>query len=155
MIYYILAVLLTAIDQITKYIAVEKLNGGSSVEFIKGVINFTYVENRGVAFGMFQGMHYLFVPLGLIAAALCVWYMHISLKKKQRFKVIAVAMIVSGAIGNIIDKIFRGFVVDFIDAVFIDFPVFNFADICITVGAVVAAICIMLEKDTEGVKSEE
>ena len=147
MIYYIAAVLLTVIDQITKYFAVDRLAGNAPAKVIDGILHFTYVENTGVAFGMFSGMHYVFIPLGIVASALCVWYMHQSIKEGKKLRAFAAGVVVSGAVGNIIDKIFRGFVVDFIDAAFIDFPVFNFADICITVGAVIVALSIIFEKD--------
>lgn len=131
----VLAVLLVVIDQLTKAAAVKSLvRVGASKEIIKGVINFTYVQNRGAAFGMMQGEKILFIIVTVAVFAAAFLYF-----KKYRpthiLVFISAALILSGAVGNLIDRVSFGYVRDFIDAAFINFPVFNVADCAICVGA--------------------
>lgn len=144
---WLLIVLLVIFDQITKFVAVSNLKPIGSCNFINNILNFTYVENTGVAFGMFKDMHYLIVPFTVIITAGCIYLMIKSGKEGFAKLSFVFATIISGAVGNIIDKITRGFVVDFIEFDFVDFPVFNVADIYVTLGAVFFAILIIFTKD--------
>lgn len=125
---------LTAIDQLTKYIAVNtvKLNGPS--EFLFGLFQFRYVENTGAAFSSFSDNTTLLTVLTVIILLICIILL-LSKKIKPRFVNICLVLVISGGVGNVIDRILYGYVVDFIEPLFIDFAVFNFADCCITVGA--------------------
>ena len=153
MIKYILCALLLLLDRLTKIWAIEKLNGEGIVDFIKGLINFVYVENTGVAFGMLSDKIYIMIPITIIVVGICIF---IYMKNKGENKVFDYAMllIITGAIGNIMDKLTRGFVVDFINFEFIDFPVFNIADICVCAGAALLMIYIIFcsdkSKEAEG-----
>lgn len=145
MIKYIIFVIsilsLVFIDQYTKFLARVNLKGNTSYVVIDGVVDFTYVENSGAAFGILQGKQFLFYILTIIV--LCVL---IILLYKMEFNAhnipyfIFLILIFSGAVGNFIDRIRNKFVVDFIYFKPIDFPVFNFADICITCGVILALI---------------
>lgn len=153
MIKYILCALLLLSDRLTKIWAVKLLNGKGIVGFIKGLINFVYVENTGVAFGMLSDKIYIMIPITIVVVGIC---MFIYMKNKGESKVFDYAMllIITGAIGNIMDKLTRGFVVDFINFEFMDFPVFNIADICVCTGAALLMIYIIFcsdkSKEAEG-----
>ncbi|MDR1560112.1 MAG: signal peptidase II [Clostridiales bacterium] len=132
---------LIAIDQLSKYLAVTLLKPVGTVTIIEGVFSLTYVENQGAAFGLLQGARWFFVVI-TIAIMVGIVYFYRTLPKekaygKARF---ALLLIVSGALGNFIDRFRRGYVVDFFHARFIDFPVFNIADSCVVVGTILFAI---------------
>ena len=143
MIWLALAVLLVLLDQLTKWLVTVFLQPVGSAAFIPRILRLTYVENRGIAFGMFQNMQFLFIPLALLVVAGCCLLLRRYLQKKQNMPVLALTMIVSGAAGNLIDKCVRGYVVDFLETAFMEFPVFNVADICVCCGAVLFAVFIL------------
>lgn len=127
------AVLLIS-DQISKLWAQSVLKSCAK-PFIPHFLNFTYVENRGIAFGMFQNMHYIIIPLTLVIMVLCVFLSVKAHKEGKKLASLSFTLILSGAVGNLIDKIRLGYVVDFIHTLFMDFPVFNLADTFICIGA--------------------
>lgn len=116
----IAAVLLVAVDQITKYIALTQLKPIGSVTFIDGFMDFTFVENRGAAFGIFSGKTWLLLVISIIICAVLVWAMTKMPKTKEYRKLrVTFVLILSGAVGNIIDRALRGYVVDFFEFTFI------------------------------------
>lgn len=124
------------LDQITKYLAFEYLRGNESVVIIEKWLNFTYVENRGVAFGTFSGYTIFLTILSLLISSGIIYYIYKNREKLSRFEIICYCFIICGAVGNVIDRIARGFVVDFIHTELgglYNYPVFNFADIYIVV----------------------
>lgn len=127
--------LIIAFDQITKILATEYLKGKEPVSFIKGVVRFNYAENTGMAFSLFSGARWVFVALTLVACAAALWYIF-SNRCKPLWLYWSIAVVASGGIGNLIDRAFYGYVVDFIEPVFIDFAIFNIADCAVTLGAV-------------------
>ena len=127
--------LIIAFDQITKILATEYLKGKGPVSFIKGVVQFKYAENTGMAFSLFSGARWVFVALTLVACAAALWYIF-SNRCKPLWLYWSIAVVASGGIGNLIDRAFYGYVVDFIEPVFIDFAIFNIADCAVTLGAV-------------------
>ena len=133
---------LIGIDQWTKLLTLTKLKGSDPIVLIKNVLELLYVENRGAAFGLMYGMKYIFVLLAAVITA-AVFYIFMHMPYDKRFIPFDAALIcvAAGAAGNVIDRLRLGYVVDFIYFKPIDFPVFNFADICIT-GA--AALIIFL-----------
>ena len=147
MINFLYLVLFVISDRLTKHLAVKYLMPIGSAKVLDGIFNLTYVENRGVAFGLFQNMHSVIVPLNILIVALCTWLMIKAIKNKKRLFAFSINLIISGAIGNIIDKICYGYVVDFLEFAFIDFPVFNLADILVCTGAFLTAIIILFTKD--------
>ena len=151
----IAAVLLVAVDQITKYIALTQLKPIGRVTFIDGFMDFTFVENRGAAFGIFSGKTWLLLVISIIICAVLVWAMTKMPKTKEYRKLrVTFVLILSGAVGNIIDRALRGYVVDFFEFTFIKWPVFNMADIYVVVGTIVMAVIIMFfmkdEKENAG-----
>lgn len=134
-------VLLIGLDQMTKYWVVTHLKGKSSFVILEGVFELIYVENRGAAFGIFQNQRWLFLILTLVIIA-GVFYVMLHLPQERRFfpvKVLAV-LILSGAVGNMIDRIVYGYVIDFFYFSLINFPVFNVADCYITISCVILLI---------------
>lgn len=149
--FIISTIALIAVDQITKIWAVTQLHEAERViPIINGVFELRYTENRGVAFGMLQGQLWLFVPLTLLVVVLFgVMLMRSPLRRYKLFTIPAV-MIIAGAIGNLIDRILYGYVIDFLYFRLIDFPIFNFADCCVVVGAILLFIFFLFVwKDDE------
>ena len=127
--------LIIAFDHVTKILATEYLKGKEPVSFIKGVVRFNYAENTGMAFSLFSGARWVFVALTLVACVAALWYIF-SNRCKPLWLYWSIAVVASGGIGNLIDRAFYGYVVDFIEPVFIDFAIFNIADCAVTLGAV-------------------
>ena len=136
--------LLVAIDQLTKYIICSSFSLYETKPLIQDVFHLTYIHNSGAAWGMFQGQRIIFIILTIIFLILggC---MYAKLYKKKRFIPFCVCLIflVSGAIGNMIDRIKLRYVVDFFDFRLINFPVFNVADIYITVSMILLLILLL------------
>jgi len=147
----ILVFLMVALDQWTKNLAVLNLKDKPAYILIKDVLHLQYLENRGAAFGMLQNAQIFFVVVGIIFAIVGLISLGVIPDTvKYRPIRVCVLMIVAGAIGNCIDRVVQNFVVDFIYFIYIDFPVFNVADIYVTVGTAVLIILIMFfYKDDE------
>ena len=128
---------LVAIDQLTKWLAVVNLSESAAKVFVPGIIEFTYHENPGAAWGILQNHRWVFMLTSTIAIIGIMVYLAKNRKNLHFLSVVAFTLIVSGGVGNMIDRVLIGYVVDFINFLFIDFPVFNFADMCVTVGAAV------------------
>ena len=124
------------LDQWTKYLAVLYLKGQDALVLIPGVLELRYLENRGAAFGIFQGWQFFFIISAVFITAIVVWlFWKIPLEPRFLPLQICAVLIFSGAWGNCIDRISLGYVVDFFYFVLIDFPIFNIADIYVTVAA--------------------
>lgn len=141
-----IGVALAAIDQIIKFFVNANLKEVGSVSVIDNLLYFTYVENNGVAFGSFAGNRWIFVVLTTALIAAILIYMF---KKKPQSKLFyaSVALIVGGGIGNFIDRVLYGYVIDYISLSFFP-PVCNFADYCITVGTVLLMIYVLFFTST-------
>ena len=129
---------IVAVDQITKFLTVAHIGLYQHVEMLPGVLGLTYVQNTGAAFSSFEGMQWLFAVIFLIFTGLLLWEYF---KKPQPFTRLerwCIAAIYGGGLGNMIDRLRYGYVVDMIKTEFMEFPVFNVADCFITCG------CIML-----------
>ena len=150
MISYILAVLcgalLILVDQLTKYYISANFLLGESREFINGFINLTYIHNRGGAWGLLYGHTLILVPITVVIMALCI-FLYVKYGKKNRLLLWAISLVLSGGIGNMIDRIFRGGnVVDFLHFEFFpSFPVFNVADCAVVVGAGLLILYFILD----------
>lgn len=128
-------------DQAAKLLAVSHLKGQEAFVLIKGVLEFSYLENTGAAFSSFQGRQTFLITLTILVVVLLIWK-YITLPAGRRYVWMRLCMlfILGGAVGNLLDRITRHYVVDFIYFVPINFPKFNVADIYITVGVVVLAL---------------
>lgn len=128
-------ILLTVIDQLTKYAVVTSLKDNDPKEFLFGLFQFRYVENTGAAFSSFSNSTTLLTVATVIILIGCLVLL-LTKKIKSKFMNVCLVLVTAGGIGNVIDRIANGYVVDFIEPLFVDFAVFNFADCCITVGAI-------------------
>lgn len=147
---------LVVVDQVTKLMAVRLLTEGQSTDVISGIFRFTYVENRGAAFGMFSEHRWVFMIISTVAIVALFVYLW-KFRPESRFACMAISMIAAGGIGNMIDRIFLGYVIDFFD--FCAFPevwpwVFNFADVCVCVGGGMLALWLVISivKETKAEK---
>ena len=113
------------------------------------LLNFTYLENRGAAFGILQDSRLFFIILTLVIVAVLVYYFVKNYKTSHEILNIALAMIISGAIGNFYDRLLQGYVVDFIEFAFVKFPVFNIADIFVTLGSFLMIIYLIFFEESE------
>ena len=137
--YWVLGVVILVTDILTKVWAKLELTKIRTIPIWEQVFHFTYVENRGIAFGMFGGGRIFFILFTLVVLALLLWYYRKN-EGKSFWLRCGISLVTSGAIGNLLDRVFRGYVVDFLDFRLIDFPVFNVADIAVCVGAVMLVI---------------
>ena len=138
------------LDQWTKYLAVAGLKGKDAYVIWDGVFELQYLENRGAAFGMMQGKQFFFFVVAavvIIAAAWLLWRMPVS--KRYLPLLVCLCLVVAGAIGNMIDRVSLGYVVDFLYFKLIDFPIFNVADCYVTVATAAAAVLIMFSYKEE------
>ncbi len=135
---------LIAIDQIIKFFVVEYLKPIEYFDVIENVLRFRYVENTGAVFGSFA-THTLFLTIFSIVLLGFVIYFFATNKNKSKLMSFCLLLMISGGIGNIIDRIRLRYVVDFIEPLFVDFAVFNFADCLITVGAFVLIIYLIVD----------
>lgn len=135
---------LTAADQIIKHFVLLYLKPVGSVGVINGFLEWDYVENTGAAFGSFSGNTAL---LSIITAVIIIAGIAAIILKKinNKFLLVTATVVIAGGLGNLIDRIFRGYVVDFIKVLFIDFPVFNFADILVTCGSFMLIIYLIID----------
>jgi signal peptidase II len=139
----ILPIFIILFDQITKFL-VEKYLYFKQTSVIDNVLLFTYVQNRGGAWGIFNNIPLLFIVLIQIVVIGLFFY---AIHSKRKLEIISICMIIGGALGNYIDRLFRGYVVDFID--FRIWPVFNVADIFVVVGGVLLILSAILIRNDE------
>lgn len=154
---YVATLLLAAADQGIKWWILENLQGQPPRPFLQigdfDWMHLHFVENNGAAFSILSGSRWFLIVFSLLMTLACLVLMQ-KLYKNHRWLLIAMPLIAGGGIGNLIDRIFRnGLVVDFLDFQLCKFAVFNFADICVTIGVIFLAICIMfVEKDEPSAK---
>ena len=139
----IFILLAVALDQVTKYLVVENIPLHSRVPAIEGLFGLTYVQNTGAAFSSFQGMRWLFVLIFLGVTVLVIWELFHNSMGFTRLEWWFIASIFAGGLGNVIDRVRQGFVVDMVELQFISFPIFNVADCFITCGSVLLIVHLL------------
>ena len=127
---------LVGADQVIKFFVLEYLKPVGYVDVIDNILRFRYVENTGAIFGSFSAYTAVLTVVSIVLLVVVIYFL-ITNKSKSKIINICLLLMVSGGIGNIIDRIRLKYVVDFIEVLFVDFAVFNFADCLITVGAFV------------------
>lgn len=142
LLFFLLSVALVAADQITKALAVTYLKPLTTVPIIEDFLHLTFRENSGAAFSILDGFRWGFVVLAIVVCGVMI-YINITKKVESKLFYTASILVVSGAVGNVIDRIATGAVVDYIDFRVINFPVFNFADICLTVGVALLFVYVL------------
>ena len=150
MLYEWIILLLIGIDQLSKIWALNSLKEIGSISIIENVFHLTYVENRGAAFGMFQSNQIIFILVAILASIFGIYYLHT--KKVNLLGKASIILLISGAIGNLIDRLRLGFVVDYFDFRFIWEYVFNIADIFVVVGTILLCIYIIFFEEDKQVK---
>lgn len=140
----IIIAVLVAIDQIIKLLVIEHLEPIGSLTLIDGFIQLNYAENTGAAFGSFSGKTTFLSIFTLAIIILGLVYLFVK-KRRVDVEYVCISLIIAGGLGNLIDRIFRGFVVDYIEPLFVDFAIFNFADILVTCSCIALVIWLMYE----------
>lgn len=130
------AALIVAADQITKYLVVANIPLHTQVDVLPGVVGLTHVHNYGAAFSSFQGMQWLFAVIFVVFTVAVVWENRKKALPFTNFERWCIAAIYAGGLGNMIDRVRLGYVVDMIETRFMEFPVFNVADCFITCGCI-------------------
>lgn len=153
---------LTLFDQLTKYLARTLLQGQDSIVLIPGIFEFRYLENQGAAFGMLEHFQWIFIFFAFGISAAAVWCLfHLPAEPRWIPMNILCVTLTAGAVGNMIDRIFHGYVIDFLYFSLIDFPIFNVADIYVCVSTAVFLLLMLFyyqEEDLDrmlGKKSQE
>ena len=152
--YAILALVLVALDQLVKYLVLQNIPLGGHVPFIPYLLELTYVQNTGAAFSIFSEHTWMLALVSLVMSvvlALALW--------KNFFRhplgKVTLTLLLAGAVGNLIDRVFRGFVVDMFNVLFMNFAVFNVADICVVVGGIAAGVYYLFLMEKLEPKAEE
>lgn len=133
-----------AADQLAKFLTVANIELFSDVPFIPGLLQLTYVQNTGAAFSSFQGQQWLFAVMFVIFTVVILWEFY---KKPMPFTKLerwCIAAVYAGGLGNMIDRVRLGYVVDMIETTFMEFPVFNVADCFITCGCILLMVHLFL-----------
>ena len=146
---FILSIIIVIADQISKHFVISKLKGSLSYVIIPGFLKFTYVENYGAAFGILKNKKVFFVIITLVIVILISLFLIKYYYKINILMRLGLGLLLGGAIGNFIDRIRFGYVVDFINVRLFnsyDFPVFNIADISIVCGTIIILILTLLDK---------
>jgi len=151
------AIILVLLDQYTKYIALTSLKPIKNMTFIEGFMDFTFVENRGAAFGMLSGARWFFIIVSIAVSIGIIYYVAKKLPKvgcEYKALKFSLLLILAGAWGNVYDRIFRGYVVDFFEFTFFEWPVFNVADIYVVCGAILMSVVVLFFIKDEEEKKE-
>lgn len=138
----VIAIFAVIADQLSKYIVVKNIEYHGTVPFIDGVMNFYHTRNTGAAFSMFSDKRWVFMVFSAISMAIII-YLLVTEYKRHVLLNVSLAMILGGGVGNMIDRVRLGYVVDFFRTEFVDFAIFNVADCFITVGTVLLAIYVI------------
>ncbi len=147
----VIALLLTALDQLTKYLAVIHLKDQPAIPLIKGVLELQYLENRGAAFGILQNQKVILLIVSVLFIGVILFFLN-KVPDTSRYTILHVlaAAVIAGGVGNMIDRFRQGYVVDFIYFALIDFPIFNVADIyVVTATILVFVLLLFVYKDEE------
>lgn len=140
MIYILIIIVGLVLDRVTKIYATNNFIENP----VQGpIINLTYLENRGAAFGILQDRRIFFILITVAIVLYLLYYFYKSYKTNPNILNIALSMIISGALGNFYDRLINGYVVDFVEFSFVNFPVFNIADIFVTLGCALMIIYII------------
>ena len=141
-----LIVVLVSIDQISKLLIIKHMTIGQEIPFIKNVLSITSHRNTGAAWGILGDHTFLLTIVSIVALGFMGYMMKDFNLRTNRWYSISMIMLIAGALGNLIDRVFRQEVVDFLKFEFINFPIFNFADMLLTIGVIIFLIDYILIK---------
>ena len=141
----VIVLLLIALDQLVKSYIVQQIPLGEVRSWIPNFVSLTYLQNRGAAFSMLQDQQWLFAIITLVVMVGAIWYLHKHMEDSL-WMVLGLTLIISGGLGNFIDRVSQGFVVDMFHLDFINFAIFNVADSYLTVGVIILLIAMLKEE---------
>ena len=141
----VVILILTICDQLLQSWVVSSIVLGGSKQLIPGIIELTNLRNSGAAWSIFEGQQTFFTIITIVAIIVIGYF--IWQYRKNIPMLIGLSLIMAGTIGNFIDRLRQGYVVDMFETTFINFPIFNIADMCLTIGVIWLIICILKEKD--------
>ena len=142
----LLIIAIVAFDQITKILATEFLMPIGSIGFIPGIMDLKYVLNDGAAFSMMSGSRWLLVGITTVSLIAVIYIVLFKKDKLKKYEYLSLVLIIGGGIGNLIDRVLYGHVVDFFDTTFIDFAVFNVADCFVCIGLALLIITVVFDE---------
>ena len=141
----LIVVAVIVLDQISKHIVLATMHIGESFNLIKYLINITFTTNTGASFGILKNHRWVFMTLSIVALVVMIGSIIYLMRKKRRENLlisIALAFMLGGGFGNMIDRVARGYVVDFLEFAFVNFAIFNAADTFVCIGSVLFCICV-------------
>jgi len=141
---FVIVILITALDQIIKILIINNFPLGLPHPIIENIFNITYVKNTGIAFGMFKGNNLVMIILNIIIITIITVLLY-SMDFDNIFFKLSAGFIIGGALGNLIDRINRGFIVDYLDLSF--WPTFNLADSMVVIGGIMLAIFLLIKME--------
>ena len=144
-VYYVISAIIIALDQLTKYLTVQNIPLRETIEWIPGVLSFTYHQNSGAAWSILEGQMLFFYIVTFIVVGVIIYYLH-TYGKSDRFFAVALSLILGGALGNFIDRLYLQYVIDMVRLEFIDFPIFNIADMALTIGVALMILHLVLDE---------
>jgi len=147
---FIIVLIILSLDQLTKFLATQNLLYNQSIPVIKGIFHITLIRNRGAAFGILKNQIDLFIITSIVAIILI--YLNLRENKHRKLYTVSLSLILAGALGNLIDRLFLGYVIDFLD--FLIWPVFNLADSAITIGVILLGYSILRENKSKALNSK-
>ena len=151
-IYYAIAAVIIAADQFTKWLVLQNMEIGERIPVVEPYIGWLSHRNRGAAWGMLEGQMWLFAIITIAVIVGILYYFHKHAKGQPLFQ-LSLMVILGGAIGNFIDRMLRGEVVDFVDVLIpvinYDFPIFNIADAALTIGVILMIIFVIYDEKQE------
>lgn len=135
-IYYIIAMILIGLDQLSKYLTVQEIALGEVVPVIPNVLSLTYIRNSGAAWSILEDQMIFFYVITVVVVGALIYFLHTE-GKKSPIASTGIAFIMGGAIGNFIDRLHLKYVIDMIRLEFVNFPIFNVADMALTIGVII------------------
>lgn len=135
-IYYIIAMILIGLDQLSKYLTVQEIALGEVVSLVPNVLSLTYIRNSGAAWSILEDQMIFFYVITVVVVGTLIYFLHTE-GKKSPIASTGIAFIMGGAIGNFIDRLHLKYVIDMIRLEFINFPIFNVADMALTIGVII------------------
>ena len=152
--YYILAIFVLTVDQLTKWAVATYMNMGQTIPLIPGVFHLTSHRNRGAAFGILQNQRVFFIVVTIIIVIGIIVYLR-KVYREQKFLSFGLSFVLGGALGNFVDRAIKGEVVDMLDFRLIDYPIFNLADCFIVIGVAIIFLHTFLEARMEKKRTTE
>ncbi|MHC9535014.1 signal peptidase II [Enterococcus faecalis] len=147
-VYFLISALLVGLDQWSKYLTVQNISLGETKEFIPGFLSLTHLRNTGAAWSLLEGKMIFFYVITVIVSVVII-YLLIKNYKKSIWYSVGLSFVLAGAIGNFIDRVRLGYVVDMLQTDFMNFPIFNVADSTLVVGVICIFIYLILDEKAE------